>query len=187
MESAACLHRGATQQRFDACQQFRRLEWLGHVIVAAEFETHYLVDDLVAGGEKQDRSRYSRFADIAAEVEPVAKWQHYIEDEKVIRRGTDPLHALIAVFGGRHDIAFSTESVAESRPQSVFVFNQQYAFVHPMVTVFAIPATVFESKPSAIRRCNVKTLPTLISLVTERLPPIASAICFATDRPSPVP
>src|ERR1700747_31330 len=116
MESSSGLYRSSSQQSFDARQQLRCLKGLGHIVVAAEFESDDLVYRFITCSQKQYRSRQSCLADIATQIQSAAKWQHHIKDEEIERRGIDSLHTLITIFRGRHDITFSAQTIAQRRP-----------------------------------------------------------------------
>ena len=81
---------GAPQERADARQQLPEREGLDQVVVGAGVEPLDLVLDGVAGREHEDLRVHAARAQLAAELEAVARArQHQVEDDEVRRRGHD--------------------------------------------------------------------------------------------------
>jgi hypothetical protein len=74
---------GAAQQRFDARQQFERLEGLGEVIVGAQFQSYDFVRQLTTCGEHQDRRIDPALAQVAAHVKTALPRKHHVENHHI--------------------------------------------------------------------------------------------------------
>src|SRR4051812_20307894 len=72
----------AAEQRFDAREQLRHFERLRQIVVRAELETEYAVDDLAPRGEHQDRRLDAARAEIAADVEAVFLREGDVEQQQ---------------------------------------------------------------------------------------------------------
>src|SRR6059036_226077 len=72
----------AAKHCFDTRRQFARAEWLGDVIVGADFQTQDAVD-LCGSRSEQDNGRRLRATDISQEIEAVNVRQADIEDDQV--------------------------------------------------------------------------------------------------------
>ena len=74
----------AAQVGLDAGHQLARAERLGDVVVSADLEAEYPVYLVGPGGKEQDgRARDHRiFAELAAQLKPIAIGEHYIEDDE---------------------------------------------------------------------------------------------------------
>src|SRR3954454_7962091 len=87
-----------------------------------------------------------------------------------------------AVAGQVDDVTFTAKAVAEGHAQSLFVFHEQNIFIH-CCTSFCSVSLI----SSNTGKRKVKIVPTPSSLVTDNLPPIASARFLAMGNPNPVP
>ncbi len=79
----------APQNRFDARNQFARVEGLGQVIVRAEFEAEDLVNVLVAGGEHEDGRGIVTLAQALADFEAIQFGEHHVQHDQ---RGAKHAH-----------------------------------------------------------------------------------------------
>ena len=119
-----CLTIGAAQDGADARQQLAQAEWLGDVIVGAEFEAGDAVDLVLAGGEHQDR-RITLLAQDAADRESVQPWQHDVEDDQIGAVAPRPIQRRHAIAGVQHRVPLALEVVAQRLGERRIVFYQQ--------------------------------------------------------------
>src|SRR5579863_7386093 len=73
----------ATQQRPDACRQFRHGERLDHIIVRARIETCDAILDEVTSGQDQYRQPMPFAAYALQDLESTAPWEHQVENQEV--------------------------------------------------------------------------------------------------------
>src|SRR6266853_1963423 len=180
---------GTAQQRLDACHELECIEGLGDVVIGSQLEAHNLIARLAPGSQNDHGRGQSSAANVCANLQAAAQWQHDVQDNKVKRELSSLLHSLFAVDSEINHVAFAAQTIPESHAQCFFIFNDQNVFIHTSVWGRDCGATTVISgaSPSAVGRCKVKVLPTESSLTTEILPPRPSAIRLAKDNPKPVP
>src|SRR5229473_8368509 len=78
----------ATEQRFDARQQFARAERLGHVIVGTHLQAHNTIGFFAARGEHENGQTIERVipANFPADIEPGNFGKHEVEKQEIRRR-----------------------------------------------------------------------------------------------------
>ena len=121
---------GATEQGFDAGDEFAGAEGLGDVIIGAHFEAYDAVGFVAARGEHQDGKTVEGFvlADFAADVQAGHFREHEIEQEKIGRCFLERREAAGTVEGGIDLKAFVGKIVADEFNDIAIVFNDEYAF-----------------------------------------------------------
>ena len=115
----------APQQRFDARQQFRALERLGHVVVRAALEARDLVRDGVARGEHQHRHVLPLAAQLMTHLQAVFRRQVQVENDQVEVALARQIERDGAVGRGLDRIAFLAQPIRERPPQPRLVVHQQ--------------------------------------------------------------
>ncbi len=83
MALGGALNIGAAQQGLDPCQQLGQREWLGQVVIGAQFQAQYTVEFGRLGGEHQDRGGVSARAQRLADLKSVHAGHHQIEDQQI--------------------------------------------------------------------------------------------------------
>ena len=119
----------APQNRFDARNEFARVEWLGQVIVRAEFETEDLVDIFVAGGEHENRGGVIRGAQSAADFETVELRQHHIQHDQGGMFAVRQIERGFAVLRSEDAKTFAFEVHARELDDGGFVVYEEDEFV----------------------------------------------------------
>src|SRR3978361_1383612 len=69
----------------DSRHQLARAEWLGHVVITAEFKTQHTIYLVGARGQKNNRSsrQLARLAETPAEIEAILPRKHEIEHNEI--------------------------------------------------------------------------------------------------------
>src|SRR5215472_15633644 len=188
VDTLSAANRNSSQQRLDAGNEFGRLKRLGHVVVRSQVEPYHFVNHLIADSQHQDGRRHSLLPNFSTDVESVADGQHDVKNDKVKWQISGFPQCFLAINGSIQNVAFRTKTNSQCGSQRLFVFDQQYMFIH-FSTPSSLPRDTLPFSPTAFPtgRCSVKVLPTPTSLVTDSLPPIDCAIRAATVSPKPVP
>jgi hypothetical protein len=97
---------------------------LGEVVVGAELEPEHAVDLLAAGREHQHRHGGS-VAQLLADGEAVAAWQHDVEQDDVVLAGQRPLEPELAVGGDLDDEVVALQVLGRALGEPGVVFDQQ--------------------------------------------------------------
>src|SRR3954447_11072903 len=127
----------ASQQCFNTCHEFGRIEWLSDIVICPELQAHHLVDDLIAGGEQKYRSCQAGLPDVPTKIQAVAKRQHDIEDHQIVRDLDRFFVALLPVCGCIDHVSFTPKTNPERRPECRFVLHHENALVHRGITASA--------------------------------------------------
>src|SRR5207244_1991464 len=114
-------------ERFDAREQLAEIEWLRQVVVGAELQAEYSVDDLAAGGEHENRRLHAEVAHVAADVESITARQRDVEDDQIERLARDAIDCSLAVADCIDDVAFTGEAIAQRDDEAFFVLDDQDA------------------------------------------------------------
>jgi hypothetical protein len=88
----------ATQDDVHPCDEFARAEGLGDIVVAADLQTQYAIDLVVAGGEKKDR-HVRGLSDFAADVQAVEFRHADIQNDQIRPVGGKSGQCFLAVAG----------------------------------------------------------------------------------------
>ena len=102
-----------TQQIANAGQQFARLEWLGQIIVSAQFQTENPVDRRAAGRHHDDSLDPASSAEFPAQIDTVAIWQVEIEHDQIDRLARQYLPHLGQACGDRHGKSSLTQLMTD--------------------------------------------------------------------------
>src|SRR5260370_36515497 len=91
----------AAQHRSDPRHKLIECEWFGDVIVSAQVQSAYLIGDLVAGGEHDNRDIVVE-PQATAHLEAVRTWHGDIQQHNVRLMCSSRYQAGFAVHGGIH-------------------------------------------------------------------------------------
>ena len=148
----------AAQDGAQAGLQFARLEWLGEIVVGAQFEADHAVHRLAARRQHQDRD-VAAAAQPAAEIEAVGVGQHEVEDDRVESLALQLGFAVAAGAGDGHTKARPAEIVRNHPGEAVVVVDHQDALGHrlsigPARSRCHLPSVLARFSPSADRACD---------------------------------
>ena len=121
--------RGAPEHRLDPRDELGQLEGLRDVVVGAELEPDDDVVQLAPRREHHDR-HLALTADLTADLEPVQRRKHHVEDDEVERPLLETKERIPAVAGGRDAKAGLLEAEAGDLPDGGVVLHEQHVLVH---------------------------------------------------------
>src|SRR5205807_1456429 len=143
---------GAAQHGFHAGQQLADGEWLGDVVVGAQFESDDLVDFLASRGQHDDWDRRPFSFELLADIEAAHARHHDVQDDQVGRFGQSPLQAGNPVGSGDDAVALVFEVVAQAGDHVGFVFyNQDFGHYRNLRRETLIPRGL---KPARNDKCQ---------------------------------
>jgi serine-type D-Ala-D-Ala carboxypeptidase (penicillin-binding protein 5/6) len=117
----------AAVERSESDHQFLELEWLGEVVVGAEFEPGELVVEAVGGCEHQDRHAAVRRDDAFGDLVTGGPGDVPVQHGDVVGVGTQQLQRAVAVTGNVGRDGFQAEAVADRFGHEGFVLDDQHA------------------------------------------------------------
>lgn len=115
----------APQDRFDACNEFARVEWLGQVIIRAEFEAQDLVNIFIAGGEHQNGCRILRSAQAPADFKAIQFWEHEVQHDQRGMLTRNRVERGFSIVDGLDTKSFAFEVQARQLDNGWFVIDEK--------------------------------------------------------------
>ena len=121
------LARRATEQRPHPRDDFADREWLREVIVSAEIQTFDSLVYIPARGEKEHWRIHTLSAHLAQDAEPVASWQHDVEDNCVVCLSENSSECRASIVDEVNDQILLREAVAQKASEFLLVFHHQHS------------------------------------------------------------
>src|SRR5258705_5407986 len=118
------------QQRLDASHQLEHIEWLGDVIIGADFQPVHLIAGLPASRQHQNRSNEPSLANVLANVETTFIGQHHVQNNQIKRNSCGFLESRISVSCAFYRVSFVSQTIAHRHAQRFFAFHEQYVSSH---------------------------------------------------------
>jgi hypothetical protein len=107
----------------DACQQHRKGEWLGEIVVGTGIETLDNVGHGITRGKHQDRSVLPAFTEPPGNLEPVHPGKHDVEKEQIEGAALSQLQGGAAIGRQADGVTFLFKSPPKDLRDLFFIFN----------------------------------------------------------------
>lgn len=127
-----------SQDRFNAGNQFTRVEWLGEVIICTEFKAKNFIDILITGREHEDGCFVVHGSDAAADFEAIQPGKHDIQYNKSGMFACNHYQCCLTITGRLDAEPFALEIQARQLNDGWLVVYEEDKFVH----VFLCQVTV---------------------------------------------
>jgi len=120
----------APQDRFDARNEFTRVERLGQVIIRAEFEAENLVNIFVAGGEHENSGRILRSAQSAADLKTIQFREHDVQHDQRGMLTRNRVERGLSIVDGLNTKTFAFKIEARQLDDGWFVIDEEDEVFH---------------------------------------------------------